>query len=68
MTYQFRNERGVMKIYDTKAHNLYWLDKPKDVIAIVALLNEKAAQQLRAVDASPREAQADELQPPAQVS
>lgn len=45
MTYQFRNERGVMKIYNTRKRLLYWLDRPQGVIDIVALLNEKAAQQ-----------------------
>jgi hypothetical protein len=42
--YQFRNERGIMKIYDTRTRKLYWLDRPQGVLEIVALLNEKAAE------------------------
>jgi len=57
--YQFRNEHGIMKIYDTRTHNLYWLDKPADVIKVVELLNEKPAEQLadltRRLEAAERE-------------
>lgn len=45
MTFQYRNERGVRKIYDTRTHKLYWLDSPKGVMEIVELLNNKAAPQ-----------------------